>query len=143
MLAWTPYNIKPPSVHKNRCFYGFQSWKKKIKLSPVIRKNSTKTNWRWYEKRIHKKIVIKIYLLLNEIENGHKTTSKHTAKDFASSTFCTTIFIIFFYWHNNYRLQALQCVNLDPIFVYSKILYLPASKIQNYVICIDQNFTFV
>lgn len=42
-----------------------------------------------------KKIVIKIYLLLNEIENGHKTTSKHTAKDFASSTLCTTIFLNF------------------------------------------------
>lgn len=73
----------------------FSRERKKIKLFLVIRKNFIKINWRWYEKRIYKKIVIKIYLLLNEIENGYKIISKYIVKDFVSFILCTIIFLNF------------------------------------------------
>lgn len=73
----------------------FSRERKKIKLFLVIRKNFIKINWRWYEKCIYKKIVIKIYLLLNEIENGYKIISKYIVKDFVSFILCTIIFLNF------------------------------------------------
>lgn len=73
----------------------FSRERKKIKLFLVIRKNFIKINWRWYEKRIYKKIVSKIYLLLNEIENGYKIISKYIVKDFVSFILCTIIFLNF------------------------------------------------
>lgn len=44
---------------------------------------------------IYKKIVIRIYLLLNEIENGYKIISKYIVKDFVSFILCMIIFLNF------------------------------------------------
>lgn len=96
MLVWILYNIKFFIVYiKIVVFMDFSRERKKIKLFLVIRKNFIKINWRWYEKRIYKKIVIKIYLLLNEIENGYKIISKYIVKDFVSFILCTIIFLNF------------------------------------------------